>query len=54
MGFGAGKQTANTARSNRDSWLNQFDLDAVKFNIYALINDSKDWWPADFGHHGPF
>ncbi|KEJ90150.1 catalase/peroxidase HPI [Sulfitobacter donghicola] len=30
------------------------DLDALKSDIYALMKDSQDWWPADYGHYGPF
>jgi catalase-peroxidase len=29
------------------------DLAAVKQDIAAVLTDSKDWWPADFGHYGP-
>jgi len=29
------------------------DLNAVKKDIYDLMTDSQDWWPADFGHYGP-
>jgi catalase-peroxidase len=29
------------------------DLAAVKEDLYALMTDSKEWWPADYGHYGP-
>jgi catalase-peroxidase len=71
---------APKARSNRDWWPNQLDvqvlhqhsglsdplgkafdyaeefktldLDALKQDLHALMTDSQDWWPADFGHYG--
>jgi len=32
---------------------NKLDLDAVKTDICALMTDSQEWWPADYGHYGP-
>ena len=29
------------------------DLTALKKDLAALMTDSQDWWPADFGHYGP-
>jgi catalase-peroxidase len=31
----------------------KLDLGAIKKDIYALMTDSQDWWPADYGHYGP-
>jgi catalase-peroxidase len=31
----------------------KLDLKALKKDLYALMTDSQEWWPADFGHYGP-
>ena len=31
---------------------NTLDLEALKKDLYALMTDSQDWWPADYGHYG--
>ena len=47
-------------RSNPQPELNykeevkKLDLDALKEYIKVMLKDSKDWWPADYGHYGPF
>ena len=33
---------------------NSLDLKAIKDDLYKLMTDSQDWWPADFGNYGPF
>ncbi|MEL7531586.1 MAG: catalase/peroxidase HPI [Bacteroidota bacterium] len=32
----------------------KLDLAAIKQDLYDLMTDSQDWWPADYGHYGPF
>jgi catalase-peroxidase len=31
----------------------KLDLDALRQDLFALMTDSQDWWPADYGHYGP-
>ena len=33
---------------------NSLDLKAVIADLHVLMTDSQDWWPADYGHYGPF
>ena len=51
----------NTAKSNPMEedfdYAKEFeslDLEAVMVDLHALMTDSQDWWPADYGHYGPF
>ena len=30
------------------------DLEALKKDLHTLMTDSQEWWPADYGHYGPF
>ena len=32
----------------------KLDLEALMKDLHALMTDSQDWWPADYGHYGPF
>ncbi len=32
----------------------KLDLKAVKADLFRVMTDSQDWWPADYGHYGPF
>ena len=32
----------------------KLDFNALKQDLYALMTESQEWWPADFGHYGPF
>ena len=44
-----GRRTSTTRPRSR-----LLDLDALTRDVDALMTDSQDWWPADFGHYGPF
>ena len=39
---------------NYEDAFNSLDYYALKKDLHALMTDSQDWWPADFGHYGPF
>ena len=32
----------------------QLDVEALKRDMFELMTNSQDWWPADYGHYGPF
>ena len=38
---------------NYEEAFQQLDYNALKADLHALMTDSQDWWPADFGHYGP-
>jgi catalase-peroxidase len=40
-------------RFNYAEEFGKLDLAAVKQDLHALMTDSKEWWPADWGHYGP-
>lgn len=41
-------------RFNYAEEFKKLDLKALKKDLYDLMTDSQDWWPADYGHYGPF
>lgn len=41
------------ATFNYTEAFNELDLEAVKKDLFALMTDSQEWWPADYGHYGP-
>jgi catalase-peroxidase len=41
-------------RFNYAEEFKKLDLEALKKDLHALMTDSQDWWPADYGHYGPF
>ena len=40
-------------RFNYAEEFKRLDLNAVVKDLHALMTDSQEWWPADFGHYGP-
>lgn len=50
-----GPQTSPMDASfNYKEAFSNLDLEAVKKDLFDLMTDSQDWWPADYGHYGPF
>ncbi len=49
----SGKSDPMGAGFNYAAEFKTLDLAAVKKDLAALMTDSQDWWPADFGHYGP-
>ncbi|MBU0656185.1 MAG: catalase/peroxidase HPI [Gammaproteobacteria bacterium] len=47
------KSNPMDAAFNYAGEFNKLDLAALKQDLYALMTDSQDWWPADYGHYGP-
>ena len=48
------RQSAWTQTFNYAEEFKSLDLDALKKDVLALMTSSQEWWPADFGHYGPF
>jgi catalase-peroxidase len=46
------KSNPMSADFNYAEEFNSLDLKALKKDLYALMTDSQDWWPADYGHYG--
>lgn len=48
---------SNHRRSEAEEYARRFaqlDLAAVERDLHQLMTSSVDWWPADYGHYGPF
>ncbi len=53
----AGQSSKSNPMGGEFNYAEEFktlDLDAVVKDLTALMTDSQDWWPADYGHYGPF
>jgi catalase-peroxidase len=42
-----------TREFNYAAEFKKLDLDALQKDLYVLMTESQDWWPADYGHYGP-
>ncbi|KAI8618501.1 catalase-peroxidase [Chytriomyces sp. MP71] len=47
-------KTISAVSDDYKQQFNSLDLDAVIADLKVLMTDSQDWWPADYGHYGPF
>jgi len=54
MGTPPENQAAIPSVAAYNAALKALDIDAVTADLMALFWDSQDWWPADWGHYGPF
>ena len=48
------ESTPTGKKLNYKEAFNSLDFEALKKDIIDLMTDSQDWWPADYGHYGPF
>tara|TARA_B110000263_G_C15305180_1_gene509969 strand:+ start:1124 stop:3277 length:2154 start_codon:yes stop_codon:yes gene_type:complete len=48
------KSNPMDASFNYQKTFNDLDYNALKKDLNELMTDSQDWWPADYGHYGPF
>ena len=51
---GSGLSNPLDANFNYTEAFKSLDYNALKADLKQVMTDSKDWWPADFGHYGPF
>jgi len=53
--YNDGDSTPQSSRSiNYAEEFKKLDLDALKKDVFDVMTNSQDWWPADYGHYGPF
>jgi len=53
--YNDGDSTPQSSRNiNYGEEFKKLDLDALKKDVFDVMTNSQDWWPADYGHYGPF